>query len=166
MLGCRGRTYVASCLHSGVGLRSERSWLRSCRAADGTQDQVLLTNQDRLTGEVKELPGGSITVATAAGDAKLPMSRVEAVIFAKTEKQAGGSADQSFGSVPARPQPPDTEIIVGMRDGSLLHADRLVVDDKQVELELLSGVQLAGGSRDEIVLLQPLGGQFVLSLRS
>ena len=46
------------------------------RAADGTQDQILLTNQDRLTGSIKELPGGSITVATVAGDAKLPLSRV------------------------------------------------------------------------------------------
>jgi hypothetical protein len=127
-------------------------------AADGTQDQVLLTNQDRLTGAIKELPGGSITVTTAAGDAKLPLSRVEALIFAQKEKRAGGSADQSSASVPASPI---AKLIVGMRDGSLLHANRLVVDDRQVELELLSGVQLAGGSRDEIVLLQSLGGQFV-----
>ena len=122
---------------------------------------MLLTNQDRLTGAVKELPGGSITVATAAGDAKLPLSRVEAVVFAKPEKRAGGSADQNVASVPARPQPPSTKMIVGMRDGSLLHADRLVVDDKRVEVELTGGVKLAGGSHDDIVLLQSLGGQFV-----
>ena len=52
-------------------------------------------------------------------------------------------------------------MIVGMRDGSLLYADRLVVDDKRVEVELVGGLKLAGGSRDQIVLLQSLGGPFV-----
>jgi hypothetical protein len=123
------------------------------RAADGAHDQVLLTNQDRLTGAVKELPGGSITVATAAGDAKLPLSRVEALIFAKAER-AGGSAEP-------RSQRLSGNLVVGMRDGSLLNADHVAANDRQVELELISGIKLTGGSRDEIVLLQSLGGQFV-----
>jgi hypothetical protein len=124
------------------------------RAADGAEDQVLLTNQDRLTGAIKELPGGSITVATAAGDAKLPLSRIEAVIFAMDEKKPGSAAEP-------RPHPPSAKLVVGMRDGSLLHADHVIADDKQVEVELAGGMKLAGGSRDQIVLLQTLGGPFV-----
>jgi hypothetical protein len=130
------------------------------RASEGTQDQVLLTNQDRQTGAIKELPGGSITVATAAGDAKLPLSRVEAVIFAKAEK-TGDSADQSSASVAAHPQAPNCKMIVGMRDGSLLNSEGLVVDDKRVDVDLVGGLKLAGSSRDQIVLLQSLNGSFV-----
>jgi NPCBM/NEW2 domain len=122
-------------------------------AADVTQDQVLLANQDRLTGAVKELPGGSITMATAGGDAKLPLSRVEAVIFTKA-KETGGSAEP-------RPQPPGGQLVVGMRDGSLLYATHVAADDHRVELELAGGQRLAGASIAEIVSLQSLGGQFV-----
>jgi hypothetical protein len=129
-------------------------------AADAAQDQVLLVNQDRLTGAVKELPGGSITVATGGGDAKLPLSRVEAVTFAKA-KGTGGSDDQSFASVPARHQPPDAKLIVGMRDGSMLNAKSVAADEHRVEVELAGGTRLAGGAIDDVVSLQSVGGRFV-----
>jgi NPCBM/NEW2 domain len=123
------------------------------RAADGAQDQVLLTNQDRLTGAVKELPGGSITVAMAAGDAKLPISRVEAVIFGQSENAGGSPA--------ALPQPLGVPHVVGMRDGSLLNVTHVAADANRTELELAGGTKLSGGSIDKIVLLQSLGGRFV-----
>jgi hypothetical protein len=124
------------------------------RAADSGQDQVLLANQDRLTGAIKELPGGSITIATAAGDAKLPISRVVAVIFGKPVKDAGGSAEP-------RPQAHQAKIVVGMRDGSLLYASRVTADEHRVDLDLAGGTRLVGGSVDQIASLESLGGRFV-----
>ncbi|HEY4233096.1 MAG TPA: NPCBM/NEW2 domain-containing protein [Lacipirellulaceae bacterium] len=122
------------------------------RSADAGQDQVLLANQDRLTGAIKELPGGSITVVTAAGDAKLPISRVEAAILAR-EKKPGVSPETQL-------QPPQASIDVGMRDGSLLYANRVLADEHHTALELAGGARLIGGSAGAIASLQSLGGRF------
>ena len=137
--------------------RADRQRLEDLvRAADAAQDQVLLANQDRLTGSIKELPGGSITVATAGGDAKLPISRVEAVIFAmpKMAASAGGSAE-------TLPRSAGAQLVVGMRDGSLLYAAHVVADAQRAQLELAGGTRLTGSSVDEVVSLQSLGGRFV-----
>jgi hypothetical protein len=122
------------------------------RAAEADHDQVLLANQDRLEGEVTQLSGGSLTLATASGDAKLPLSRVEAVIFGRAV--AGGSPQ-------ARPQPPGARLIIGLCDGSLLYAMKVQADESQLELQLAGDVKLVGGTRDDIVSLQLLDGKFV-----
>jgi hypothetical protein len=137
--------------------RADRQRLEDLvRSADAAQDQVLLANQDRLTGSIKELPGGSITVATAGGDAKLPISRAEAVIFATPKAAAGaGSSAETLPRSTAAP------IVVGMRDGSLLFATHVVADAQRVRVELAGGTRLAGSSEDEIASLQSLDGRIV-----
>jgi hypothetical protein len=137
--------------------RSDRYKLEDLvRAADSAKDQVLLTNEDRLTGTIKELPGGSITLATAAGDAKLPISRIEAVIFGAPAK-----IDNTANTPDVHSQLPESRFVVGMRDGSIFYVAHVVASAERVTLELSGGRRLAGSSVDEIALLQSLDGRFV-----
>lgn len=117
------------------------------RAASGKQDEALLANQDRLAGTVKKLAAGTLTLATEAGDVELPLSRVEAVIFAN-ERPTGDSI-------------PRARMIVGLRDGSLLYANSVEANDAGARLETTGGVRLTGGVRDDFVALQVLDGDFV-----
>ena len=52
-------------------------------------------------------------------------------------------------------------LIVGIRDGSLLYAKSVEADAEHLEIETIGGVKLAGGTRDDVVALQSLGGDFV-----
>jgi hypothetical protein len=113
-------------------------------------DLVLLTNRDRVAGKLAALSGGSLTLETAAGPAKLPLSRVEAVVFA---------SEASGGSPAARPHPP--MLVVGTRDGSLVHASAITGNEKELAIESATGLRLAGGKIDDVVFLQSLGGRFV-----
>lgn len=117
------------------------------RAASAKQDEALLANQDRLAGTVKKLAAGTLTLATEAGDVELPLSRVEAVIFAN-ERPTGDSLLRAC-------------MIVGLRDGSLLYANSVEANDAGARLETTGGVKFTGGVRDDFVALQVLDGDFV-----
>ena len=119
----------------------------------GNEDAVFLTNGDRLAGKLTELVGGSLTMATAAGSAKLPLSRVEAVALADSRQPA---ADHPPGG--ARHQP---QVVVGLRDGSLLYAIAVRGDQDELVIEMANGVKLSGESVDDVVALQTAGGRFV-----
>lgn len=120
-------------------------------AEAGEPDVVLLTNKNRLVGDVTELAGGSLTIATDAGPAKLPLSRTEAVIFGKS---------QANGDIP-KARPDSTRLIVGLRDGSLLYAHSIRANAKELVLEAADGLKLAGENVSDMVLLQSLGRRFV-----
>ncbi len=109
-------------------------------------DAVFLTNGDRLVGRIEELAGGSLSVAVQAGTAKLPLSRVEAVAL-------GGSPL----SVVRR----QSQLIVALRDGSLLYADGVRAEENVLQVDLSEGVTLEGGHVEDVVALQSLGGAFV-----
>jgi hypothetical protein len=113
-------------------------------------DLALLTNKDRVAGKLTALAGGSLTLETAAGPVKLPLSRVEALVFAQETPR---------GSPSARPQPPT--IVVGTRDGSLVHANQIKGNENELAIESAGGLRLAGGAIDDVVYLQSLGGRFV-----
>jgi NPCBM/NEW2 domain len=113
-------------------------------------DLVLLTNKDRVAGKLTALPGGSFTLETAAGQVKLPLSRVEALVFGR---------EDSKGSTPVRTRQPT--IVVGMRDGSLMHANRIESNENEFAIETAGGLRVAGGGIDDVVYLQSLGGRFV-----
>jgi hypothetical protein len=107
------------------------------------QDELLLTNDDRLKGRVTEIAAGTLTVATESGDTKLPLSRIQMVTFANPQ--------------PARSA--GSQTLVALRDGALLRAQSLRADDKSLEIQLArSGAMLTGGSVSDIVALQSLGG--------
>jgi hypothetical protein len=127
-------------------------WERDVRSARAAEDQVLLTNGDRVSGTVVRLAGGTLALATEAGEAELPLSRVEAVAFAlrNDPKITNGSGTE----------PPKSVALVGLRDGSLLYANSLATDEESLEVEL-EGVRLSGGTRDDVAALQSLGGEFV-----
>jgi hypothetical protein len=108
-------------------------------------DLVLLTNKDRLSGGLSALSGGSLALETVAGAVKLPLSRVEAVVFSGTQP-------------PVRSSPP--EIVIGLRDGSLVYAESLVGADNEFTARLAGNLELKGEVKD-IDFLQSLGGPFV-----
>jgi hypothetical protein len=109
-------------------------------------DVVLLTNNDRVTGELTALSGGTLEFATSAGPVKLPLSRVEAIIFGNRYHVSANSD---------RPN-----LILGTTDGSVLKAERIFVEDKKLTVELTGGVKLDGGSVEDIAFLQSTGGKF------
>jgi hypothetical protein len=115
-------------------------------ALAGSPDRVLLTNQDQIAGEVQELSGGTLKLATADGPVKLPLSRVEAVLFSHGPRGADASPGQSLNERAA--------LIAGLRDGSLLYVDRLLANERELSLLIHGGVALSGGSAEDLVFLQ------------
>jgi hypothetical protein len=111
------------------------------------EDALLLVNGDRLTGKLAELGRGSLTIETAGGAAKLPLSRVEAV-----ELGHSGQLSVVRGSL---------QIVVGLRDGSLVYADEVAASDKELEIRAAAAWEAKGGSVTDVVALQSLGGPIV-----
>jgi hypothetical protein len=127
------------------GLLTEPSPATSLQGAGSVAaDTVLLANGDRLTGTLTELDRGSISLATEGGPAKLPLSRVKAIVFGSRRPRGDGH--------PAR-------ILVGLRDGSLIYANAIRAGDAGIEAELAGGLKLAGGKVADIVALQSLAGR-------
>jgi hypothetical protein len=119
-------------------------------------DVVMLTNGDRVVGELTALSGGSLELSTDAGAVKLPLSRVEAVVFGKGRQPSPRAELGTKAAVSHQ-----TRVAVGMSDGTVLHANRVIADENAVSVELADGVKLAGGSLKDMVYLQSLGGVFV-----
>jgi NPCBM/NEW2 domain len=112
-------------------------------------DLVLLTNKDRVTGKLSALVGGSMMLETPSGAVKLPLSRVEAIVFDGAE--AGNSPS-------AQRQSPS--FVVGTRDGSVVYAYRMSSDENGLTIEAADSLTLTADSLDDIALLQSLGGRF------
>jgi hypothetical protein len=109
-------------------------------------DVVLLTNGDRVVGKLTALSGGSLELSTDDGAVKLPLSRVEAVVFAERRQPSTNR------------HPP--RVVIGTSDGTVLNAARVIGDEKALSVEIIDGLQLAGGSVKDVVFLQSLGGAF------
>jgi hypothetical protein len=116
------------------------------RSNDGALDELILTNGDRLAGTITALADGALTVATQAGAAKLPLSRVEAITMAKSAEE--------------RSPDPFPVWAIGLRDGSVLNATSLSSGEDRLELRLAAAVgPLTGGSVSDIVFIQVLGNE-------
>jgi hypothetical protein len=100
-----------------------------------------------VIGELTSLSGGSLELSTDAGAVKLPLSRVEAVVLGEGHRQ-------SIANKPPR-------VAVGMSDGTVLNATRVVADENALSVELADGLKLTGGSVKDVVFLQSLGGALV-----
>jgi NPCBM/NEW2 domain len=122
-------------------------------------DIVMLTNGDRLRGEITSIERGSVTLKTPTGETKLPLSRVEMMQFAETSPNTGAVENGKNRQSSAASQL--TTVLLGTRDGSLLHARSVEASPKEVSLQLSNGVTLAGGSVDEIVALQVFSPKWV-----
>jgi len=112
----------------------------------GNDDAVILSNGDRLSGSLMELARGSLAIKTSAGAVKVPLSRVDAVVLKSRQS-----------SVVSR----QLRCVVGLRDGSLVYADSVVADEKELKLEVGKLFTLAGGDVGDVVFLQPLGRRVV-----
>jgi hypothetical protein len=130
---------------------------------DSESDALLLTNGDRLTGKLTQLDRGSLAIETLGGVAKLPLSRVEAIVFGKSRQPSPvGHEQKAEGEPSAGPSlQGNRNIAVGMKDGSVLYAKTIRANEKEIEIELASGVKLKGGTVGNIVALQSLGGRVV-----
>jgi NPCBM/NEW2 domain-containing protein len=114
------------------------------RAETVEKDTVFLTNQDRLSGRLVKLAGGSLEMDVDGRETSLPLSRVAAVVLGKSRPS----------SVASRPM----KLILGMRDGSLLHAAKVAGAEDNLAVELAGGAKLTGGNVDDVVALQGSGG--------
>jgi hypothetical protein len=131
-------------------VRDESATNPSLRESGNSSSEiVLLTNKDRVTGKLAALAGGSLTLETPNGAVKLPLSRVEAVMF-------GG---EEAGNLPASERQPPS-FVVGTRDGSVVYANRISSDGDGLTIAAADGLTLTTGGLENIVLLQSLGGRF------
>jgi hypothetical protein len=141
------RAVVRGCVFAQREHPDDRARLvEKARSASGDSDAVWLTNQDRLSGTLTELARGSLTMETDAGEARLPLSRVEAVVLKNGQQSSAVSRQSGF--------------VVGLRDGSLLFADAVRASENDLNLEFFEGMKLAGGRADDVVFVQSLRGRF------
>jgi hypothetical protein len=140
------RSQVRGCVFAQRNHPDDRARLvEETRSVGGDGDAVWLTNQDRLNGKLTELARGSLTMETDADTAKLPLSRVEAVGLGSSHQPSDIRRPSGF--------------VVGLRDGSLLYADRIRASENDLGLEFFEGMKLAGGRADDLVFVQSLGGR-------
>jgi hypothetical protein len=112
-----------------------------------SDDAVMLTNQDRLNGKLTKLERGSLTIEMALGDAKFPLSRVEAIEF------GGGRQPTAVRS--------QAKMVIGLGDGSMVYADEVVASENELKLKIGEEIAFAGGSVSDVVFLQSLGERVV-----
>jgi hypothetical protein len=114
--------------------------------ATGDADRLLLINGDEVTGLVETLDAETVTIRAAVGPLKVETSRIAAVVFNPTLRQAV--------------QRPPLTAWVGLSDGSRLLAGKLLLDDASLRVTTLTG-QTWKTAAKELVALQPLGGRAV-----
>lgn len=118
--------------------------LEQVRTYTENHDAVLLAGGDRLSGRVAELKDEVLSLETSLGPVKVPLERVTAVLF---ESLLSGPPDEA-----------SLRLLVGLSDGSLLHADRIAGKGDRVEIMIIEEATLRGAAASNIVFLQPLGG--------
>ncbi|HUY36459.1 MAG TPA: NPCBM/NEW2 domain-containing protein, partial [Pirellulales bacterium] len=106
----------------------------------------LLVNGDELVGQWVRLTATAVEFETNVGPIAPEFDKVAAVVF-----------DRSRLAVPRSER---LRIVTGFRDGSLLVAESLALDDRQVHVELAGAFELTAAA-EKVVLLQPLGGRAV-----
>ena len=110
------------------------------------EDLLLLLNGDELRGRLETIEEKTLRFVGPLGPIAIDISRIRAVQFRRLLPPASG--------------PEGVRIWVGLRDGTLLLAQHLTVQDAQAELTLPAGVSFQT-DRDNLVFLQPIGNQVV-----
>jgi hypothetical protein len=119
--------------------------IRVSEAAGRDQDEVLLTNNDRIRGKIAAIGDGMLIVAAAAGEAKLPLSRIQSVALAHLQATDPLSREK---------------LQVALRDGSVLRANSVIADDKTLKIQIAAlSLTLEGANVGDIVALQSMTGE-------
>ncbi|HVT26834.1 MAG TPA: NPCBM/NEW2 domain-containing protein [Lacipirellulaceae bacterium] len=136
-------------------VRNQMSASRTEQVSGNTMaDVVMLTNDDRLTGNITGLDRGSLTMETLGKAAKLPLSRVDAVRFG-TKRQLESRPGQDGYSHEIK------RLAIGLRDGSLLYAKAIRANENELAVELANGVKLTGRTVHDVVAIQSLDRRIV-----
>lgn len=113
----------------------------------GNRDAILLTNEDRVAGDVVAIAKGSLTLRVSGSEVKLPISRVRGVWFAAPPvgvRKAPGARSSSG------------NVAIGLRDGTMLYAQAMNGRDDRVSLALTNAIKFEGLRIDDIAFLQTL----------
>jgi hypothetical protein len=116
-------------------------------AATVDADTLLLSNGDEISGHLIELTNDKIHFDTTAADVVVDRARATAVVFRRAKATSQVARDQS-------------KTWVGLRDGSCLLVQSVVVKNSSAQLELSGGSAISLPA-DAVVALQPLGGDVV-----
>lgn len=121
-----------------VGLKAERLGRVGTLDDEGAagEDVVLLVGGDRLSGHVESLTGDTLRLVVAGTPVDTPLESVAALRLHGKE------------------EPSQPACLVGLVDGSLLHADRLSVADETFQASV-AGVEVTGEAA-ALALVQPL----------
>ncbi len=103
-------------------------------------DRVLLAKGDLLTGRVN-MVGHRLTILLDGQDSpvEVPMERIAAIAL-NSSKRASSEAS----------------VVVGLRDGSVVHATALVADQKNLRITSAGGIAFVGRDRREVVSIRSL----------
>jgi hypothetical protein len=127
-------------------LQSDRLAAR-VRAVPRDTDRLILTNDDRVSGTVTAIDDDHVAMETPLGGVQIETDRIAALLVRFAPVQPAD--DQGL------------DVLVGWRDGTLVHARSLVVTEASVSATLQCGARLTDGKPDDLVYLQPLGGRVV-----
>ncbi|OHB77837.1 MAG: hypothetical protein A2W31_17650 [Planctomycetes bacterium RBG_16_64_10] len=130
---------------SGDPLRRD-PWTMHGDAARPDTDQLILANDDTVTGTVVGIDPDHVELDTPHGDVRIAADRIALLQF---QAAPGQPVDQG---------PPG--ILVGWYDGTLMHVRSLVLTTS-VQATLRCGARVSGGQPADLVCLQPLGGRVV-----
>lgn len=109
-------------------------------------ERALLANGDELAGTVASLNEMTLQLKSAGATPPLEVARLQAIVL-----RAKRHAKPEFAGLSAW---------VGLRDGSRLHAAKLVTNDEQAQISLAGDIELRV-PLEAIVTVQPVGGDVV-----
>jgi len=122
------------------------------RRATGEHDQLWLENEDTAGGQLTAINGRQVLLRTDTDDVAVAISDVLAVVR-RPERPT------------ATPRPAGLEVLIGLRDGSLLHCQGAVLAEGRLRVQLVDGPELASvdpllpDDAPAVVSLEVLGGR-------
>lgn len=114
--------------------------------AQGNVDRVMLVNGDQLTGRLDTIRDNTVRLVTDVGPIDVKTERIRALVFNPL--------------LATRPTRTGLHAVVGMRNGTRLVTQQLVVDEASLRLTGPDGTAWTGSPSD-LVFLQPLEGRAV-----
>jgi len=147
-----GRVHVPLELLAGIVFRlpaeqgARDALLDGEAAASGESDRIVLVNGDSITGRFLGIDHDSVRMESAVGALDVPMYRASALVLHPLSHR--------------RPAPQGVHAILGFGDGSRLLVERLVLDEKSLNVTLAGGPAWST-SPGNLVAIQPLGGRAV-----